>query len=137
MDLFPLLFLISAVSATVELGTEEVPLDFSKMLLCPFPAPDLISPCRCYGDSSYRIHLICQLQTDLQADLLSIISRSFSCKPIHRLDFNLGGHRWLAGFSGEHFSKLVMEKVIIRKASSVEGEWFLLYTERVRELNRK
>ena len=110
-----------------------VPLDFSKMLLCPFPAPDLISPCRCYGDSSYRIHLICHLQTDLQADLLSIISRSFSCKPIHRLEFNLGGHRWLAGFSGEHFSNLLMEKVIIRKARSVEGEWFLLYTERVRD----
>ena len=98
--------------------------DYSKMLTCPFPAPEVISPCRCYGDSSYRIHLICNLQSDLESDLLRIISKSFSCKPIHHLEFNLSGHKWLAGFTGEHFSDLVLEKIVIRNASSVEGDWF-------------
>ena len=30
----------------------------------------------------------------------------------------------MAGFKGEHFGNLEMEKVIIRNASSIKGEWF-------------
>ena len=45
-------------------------------------------------------------------------------KTIRHLEFNLGGHKWLAGFSGEHFSDLTLEKVVIKNASSVEGDWF-------------
>ena len=129
---FKILFVFISVSsaASVEIGTDDVVVvgvgddDYSKMLPCPFPAAEVISPCRCYGDSSYKIHLICNLQSDLESDLLSVISKSFSCKPIHHLEFNLGGHKWLAGFSGEHFSDLVLEKVVIKNASSVEGDWF-------------
>ena len=126
MNSLPLLLLLFAVSAAVDLriDDEDGKVDYSKMHLCPFPEPDQISPCKCYGDSLYRIHLICHLQTDLQADLLSTISRSFDCKSIHYLEFNLGGHKWLAGFSGEHFSNLAMEKIVTRNISSVEGDWF-------------
>ena len=90
---FKILFvLISVFWATgVEIDTDDVAVvdvgedDYSKMLPCPFPAAEVISPCRCYGDSSYRIHLICNLQSDLESELLRIISKSFSCKPIHHL----------------------------------------------------
>ena len=102
----------------------EVVDEYFKMFRCPFPDPSVIFPCRCYGDDSYRIHLICHLQSDLEANLLSSISRSFSCRQIHHLEFDLGGHKWLAGFSGEHFGNLEIEKVIIRNASSIQGEWF-------------
>ena len=126
---FKILFVLISVTcaAKVKIDTDVVDVgddDYSKMLPCPFPAAEVISPCRCYGDSSYRIHLICHLQSDLEPDLLSIISKSFSCKPIHHLVFNLGGHKWLGGFTEEHFSDLVLEKVLIKNVSSVQGDWF-------------
>ena len=130
---FKILFVLISVSWAIkdeEIVTDDVVVvdvgddDYSKMLPCPFPAAEVISPCRCYGDSSYKIYLICNLQSDLESDLLETISKSFSCKPIHHLEFNLGGHKWLAGFKGEHFSDLTLEKVVIKNASGVEGDWF-------------
>ena len=95
--------------------------DYSQLEECPFPSNDQVKPCKCYGDSLYRIHLICELDSDVDERLLKKISQLFNCSPIYLLDFNLNGHQWVTDFSAEHFGNLVLNKLHIRNALSITG----------------
>ena len=110
------LIFLTFLSAVVQGGT-----DYSKLEECPFPSNDQVKPCKCYGDSLYRIHLICELDSDVDEQLLEKISEFFNCSPIYLLDFNLNGHQWRTDFLAKYFGNLVLSKLHIRNASSITG----------------
>ena len=95
--------------------------DYSKLEECPFPSNDQVAPCKCYGDSLFRIHLICELDSDVDQSLLEKISKLFNCSPIYLLDFNLNGHQWRTDFLAKYFGNLVLTKLHVRNASSITG----------------
>lgn len=98
-----------------------VEVDVSTMTACPYPLPEMIQPCQCFADQSYKVYLVCDLQEDLTELILRRISNSLVCTEIDYLSVNLNNNSWKADFDSRSFGLLNVKDVHIFNASQIEG----------------
>merc|ERR1712066_16443 len=78
-----------------------------KMEKCPYPPPDTIAPCECLADEEFRVHLKCNLHSDMDSDLMGRIAKAFGCKnEIFKFDIDLNLNKFSANFDADGFGKL-------------------------------
>eukprot|EP00092_Neocalanus_flemingeri_P020556 GFUD01022269.1.p1 GENE.GFUD01022269.1~~GFUD01022269.1.p1 ORF type:complete len:511 (+),score=90.91 GFUD01022269.1:17-1549(+) len=106
---------------------DQVPLLSSFELVnlksCPFPVPKNIEPCSCKVDEKHEILLICNLDQDMDAELLHRLSNAFACKKeVHLFDINLNGHRWMTDFSPELLGQFKLTKFHLSNFAFIAGD---------------
>merc|ERR1711892_622073 len=80
------------------LETEVVPdtlVNTDNMRTCPFPWPEDVDPCSCKVNEKFQVFLTCDLQQNMDTELLERLSTSFGCRrEVFKFNINMNGYDW-------------------------------------------
>merc|ERR1711892_1293929 len=78
-----------------EPGSPDTPVHTANMRTCPFPWPEDVDPCSCKVNEKFQVFLTCDLQQNMDTELLERISTAFGCRrEVFKFNINMNGYDW-------------------------------------------
>jgi len=101
---------------------------YSGMEICPYPPADTIDPCKCFVDEQFRIHLVCNIDQNMDEDLLDKVADSVGCRnEIYEFNVDLNDNEWTVNFDSDTFGRFKISKfklVNVKKVANIEAGAF-------------
>jgi len=101
---------------------------YSGMEICPYPPADTIDPCKCFVDVQFRIHLVCNIEQNMDEDILEKIVDSVGCRnEIYEFYVDLNDNEWTVDFDSNIFGRFKISKfklVNISRVANIEAGAF-------------